>query len=361
MANFDLTGLALSMVCPTNKLIMDDKGLPGVYVERKAQPLNALLVNGDNSIHPAFLYNGIQKDSLFFGKFLAKVHASRAYSLPGEDPTANITFDTADRYCKNKGDGHHIMTAAGWAFLALLAKKMGTMPKGNNNYGKDISESMYQAIPSMALDSNGRIQRTATGTGPLTWSDTGAIDGIFDLCGNVWEWLAGLRLVFGELQVIPYNNAADPTIDLSATSTAWRAIRAAATSYNDLFIQPNGTGTTSGSVKLDRVSGHWQWQAAAITDQDDSGRSAAFASTTCSGLSAFCKLYLQAMALLPEDGDTGYGEDMFYANNAAEERLPFRGGAFGNGVGAGVFALNLGPPRSYSTGALGFRAAFENL
>lgn len=359
MADFDLTSLALSMVCPTNKLIMDDKGLPGVYVERIAQPLNALLTNGDNSIHPAFLYNGIQKDSLFFGKFQAKAHASRAYSLPGEDPSVWINFDTANNYCKNKGDGHHLMTAAEWAFLALLAKKMGTMPKGNNNYGKDISESLRVAIPTSKDGQN--TARVATGTGPVTWSDTGTIDGIFDLNGNVWEWLAGMRLVYGELQVIPYNNAADPTIDLSATSTAWKAIRAAATSYNDIFMVPNGTGTTSGSVKLDWTSSHWQWQAAALTAQEDTGRSAGFAATTSSGLSAFCKMYLQAMALLPEDSDTGYGDDTVWANNGAAERLPFRGGHWHCGAGAGVFALSFHYPRSYRNAYVGFRAAFENL
>ena len=359
MADFDLTSLALSMVCPTNKLIMDDKGLPGVYVERIAQPLNALLTNGDNSIHPAFLYNGIQKDSLFFGKFQAKAHASRAYSLPGEDPTAYINFDTANNYCKNKGDGHHLMTAAEWAFLALLAKKMGTMPKGNNNYGKDVSESLRVAIPTSKDGQN--TARVATGTGPVTWSDTGTIDGIFDLNGNVWEWLAGMRLVYGELQVIPYNNAADPTIDLSATSTAWRAIRAAATSYNDIFIQPNGTGTTSGSVKLDWLTNHWNWQSAALTNQADESHSAGFAVTTSSGLSDFCKMYLRAMALLPEDDDTDYGGDTVWANNGAAERLPFRGGDCWDGAGAGVFALDLDSPRSHAGSYVGFRAAFENL
>ena len=133
MANFDLTGLALSMVCPTNKLITDDRGLPGVYVERAAQPLSALLAGGDSSIHPAFLINGIQHDKIAIGKFQAKTHSNRAYSLPGEDPTAYITFDASVQACKNKGDGHHLITAAEWAFLALLAKKNGTMPKGNNN------------------------------------------------------------------------------------------------------------------------------------------------------------------------------------------------------------------------------------
>lgn len=358
--NFDLSALALAMACPGNVQLLDDKGLPGAYVPRTFMRLNALLTNGDSSVHPAFLYNGVQKDTLYFGKYPACVNLNRAYSLPGVDPRASIDFNTALQYCRNKGSGHHLITFAEWAFLALLAKKRGTMPKGNNDYGKDASESLYLAIPTYKDGNTGQTLRTATGTGPLTWSDTGDATGVMDLNGNVWEWNAGMRLVRGELQFIPYNNAADPTVDMSATSTAWKAIKATATSYNDLYITPNGAGTTSGSVKLDFVSNHWQY-APSATSTEDTGRSAAFAATTASGLSDFCKMYLQAMALLPEDGDTDYGSDNFWANNGAEERLPFRGGSWRSGAGAGVFALYLHHPRSVVDTSVGFRAAFENL
>ena len=179
--------------------------------------------------------------------------------------------------------------------------------------------------------------------------------------GNIWEWVSGMRLVKGELQVIPYNNAADPECDTSAASTQWRAINAAATNYNDLFIAPNGQGTTAGSVKLDFVSNHWQW-AVTITSQSDSSRNALFASTTALGLSDFTKKYMQAMALLPEDGATAddYAGDNFWGNNGADERLPLRGGNWWNTSGAGVFALNLNNPRGNSNWNVGFRAALPS-
>lgn len=360
MANFDLTGLALKMVCPTNKLITDDKGLPGVYVERAAQPLSALVTGGDSSIHPAFLINGLQKNSICFGKFQAKAHGNRAYSLPGEDPTVYITMDASEQYCKNKGDGHHCVTAAEWAFLALLAKKMGTMPKGNNNYGKDASETQCIAIPSYK-DNNGTTCRVAIGTGPLTWSDTGDLTGIWDLNGNVWEWVSGMRLVYGELQVIPYNNAADPGCDTGPDSAQWRAINAAATGYSDLFVVPNGSGTTAGSVKLDFVTDHWQW-AVTITSKSDSNRYALFSATTSTGLSEFTKMYLRAMAFLPEEGatDADYNGDGFWANNGAAERHPLRGGSWHDTSRAGVFALNLMEPRTITNWNVGFRAALPS-
>ena len=146
MSNFALTSLALSSVCPTNKVIVDDKGDPSVMVE------------------------------LAFGKFQSIVHNSRTYSLPNEDPAANITLDEIEQYSKNKGNGFHCITYMEWGFLALLAKKNGTMPKGNNNYGKDSSETAIVAIQTFIDTGAGnKTGRVATGTGPVTWSDTGAM------------------------------------------------------------------------------------------------------------------------------------------------------------------------------------------
>lgn len=360
MANYGLAEIALRAVCPTNRLIRDNAGdgieIPGAYVEIGAQALNTLLTNGDGSIHPAFLINGVQKNSVFIGKFQGVANGSRIYALPGETPRANITLDNYERYCKNKGPGHHCMTAAEWAYLALWCKKNNCRPYGNNDHGKDARETAIRAI----LTKVSNYPYVATGTGPITWSHNKQVDGIWDLNGNVSEWLSGIRLVKGELQVIPYNNAAHPDTDTSADSAEWKAVNGNATSYNDLYIPPNGSGTTSNSVKLDYVSSHWQWDKT-IASQENSSRGAEFKNTTCSGLSAFAKLYLQAMALTPEDNDADYEGDYFYANNGADERCALRGGYFYNGTENGVFYLGLGVARSYSHYYAGGRPAFVEL
>ena len=360
MANFDTSGLALAAVCPGNKMILDDKGMPGFYVQVGKQNLSDLLTTDDDTVHPAFRVSGVEYDAFYSGKFQGIEDNGRIYSLPGVDPKVSITHDQYVDRCRAKGYGHHCITAAEWSFLALWCRKNGTMPKGNNSYGKDSTETIYQAIPASISD--GKANRVLTGTGPLSWRHNGALDGICDLNGNIWEWTPGIRLVKGELQVIPWNNAADPDVDLSADSAQWKAVKASATSWEDLFITPNGQGTTTGSVKLDYVSSHWQW-GTTITSSSDTNRSALFYLTTASGIGDIAKLYLQAMALLPEDNQEGdtYGGDNFYANNAAEERCAFRGGYWSDGSSAGVFSLGFSNPRSGSSSSIGGRPAFVEL
>lgn len=353
MPDFDVAGLALQMVCPTNKLIADKRGLPGAYVQVASKKLSELLKDGDSTVHPAFMVGGVERTSLFIGKYQGVLNGNCIYSLPGVTPTGSITLDNYEAYCRSKGRGHHCMTAAEWAFLALWCRKNNHMPNGNNYYGRDVSETEYLAIPA----SNNLV---TTGTGPLSWRHNGQFDGICDLNGNIWEWVSGIRIVYGELQVIPYNNAADPDVDIGAASAQWKAINAAASSWNDLFIDPDGSGTTSGSVKLDWVTDHWQW-ASSITSRSSGSRFAIFGTTTSAGLSAAAKLYLQAMALLPEDGaDTYYG-DCLYCINGAAERYALRGGSCSYGSKSGMFTLGMDNLRSILNAAVGGRPAYVQL
>lgn len=360
MANFDLTNLAVKMICPNNVVKTDDTDLPSVLVYIPKFKNSDVLTGGNDSTHPAFIVNGVEIPGFYYGKYQAKVYNSVAYSLPGEDPTASINFDTARARCEAKGAGWHLSTNAEWAAIALWCKKNGFLPYGNNNYGKDSRESNYKAVPSYY--ESGKIARVATGTGPISWSHDKTMAGIWDLNGNVWEWQGGIRLVWGELQILANNDAADPDNPQNATSTCWKAINAA----DGALVDPESKTTDSSAhvsgktVKLDYVNNKWTYSTS-ITNAKDESRSCAFYQATAdSSIGDAAKVMLRALALLPDSDVTTdvYEGDYMWWNNGVAERCVYRGGGWNNGSGAGVFYLYGNYSRGYASTGIGFRAAY---
>lgn len=358
MSNFDTAELALKAICPRNRLVIDDKGLPSIYDTIPQMKMSDLIDGAPETLHPAFIINGQAVSKLYLGKFQASAYDGRAYSLPGEDPKVNVNHDTSKSLCTSKGAGHHMMTAIEYGLIALICKKLGHMPYGNNNYGKDTRETTRTAIPT-AYESDGKTARVATGTGPTSWSHDGTNQGIWDLNGNVWEWEAGIRYVNGELQVLENNNGADQDNSTSADSTAWRCI----SGVTGEFLTPNGAGTTPNSVKQACVNGRVVWSTS-MTDSQDTGRGCGFKDITRD--STVCDKaywYLVALGICPVEGDTSYDDDYFWFNNGNSERAVLRGGVWNSGGNAGVFYSNSNDPRSDVKWGIGFRPAFydENL
>ena len=364
MANFDLTNLAVKTICPNNSVMVDDTDLPSVMVYIPAFKNSEVLTGGNDSIHPAFIVNGQQIKGFWYGKYQAHNYKGVAYSLPAEDPTASITFDAARTACEAKGHGWHLSTNAEWAAIALWCKKNGFMPYGNNNFGKDTRESNFKAIPTYEYEDSGhKIGRVATGTGPLTWSHDKTLAGIWDLNGNVWEWQGGIRLVWGELQILANNDAADPDNPQNATSTCWKAISAADGSLVEpecktSDAEPKLSGKT---VKLDYITGNkWQYNTS-VTSSEDASRSCAFGDVTAAdAIGDAAKVLLRSLALLPDDGAQAadYEGDYMWWNNKQAERCVSRGGLWSDGVSAGVFCLSGNLARSGSHTILGFRPAY---
>ena len=359
MANFDLTAMAVAGCCPGNEVLYDDLGMPSIMVKIPKMTYAQLGMGESTAVHPAFIVNGTEVDEIYISKYQNVVNNNRAYSLGGVDPRANINFDTAREVCENKGAGWHLMTRMEWGMLVRGCQKNGVMPKGNNNFGKHNTESNYKAIPTLRdnAENNYRPLRVATGTGPLTWYHDQTPSGIADLCGNVWEWSGGLRTVHGEIQILANNNGADPLNPQSDSSTAWKAIKAS----DGSLITPNGSGTTSGSIKMDWVSSKLTY-ATSITDSARGQHSCTFANIVCgSGISANAKLLLQNLGML-QYGDTNElfsGHTVWFENNEAE-RCFYSGGHWTStacGL-ASFYGLNA---RSFSPTAIGFRSAYIQL
>lgn len=358
-SNFDALRMAMQVLCPENALLLDDSGEPSVMVYIPAFKLCDVLSTSDESVHPAFIVKGSDIEGFYVGKYQTRGYEGRAYSLPAEDPTTGLGHDEHGVLAAAKGAGWHELTNAEWAAVALWCHKHGCEPKGNNANGRDKRESDYVAVPSYQSTA-GVICRTATGTGPAAWSHDGQMGGIFDLNGNVREWVTGVRLVYGELQIVANNDAAADGADVRDGSGAWRAIRAS----DGALIVPDGGGTTEGSVKLDCVNAAGVWSAN-MTDRKDAGRSCLFKNVKAdSTVGAAAKRLLQALALLPDTALTGtgidasYGGDYLYYNNGAAERCAGRGGSWIDGDGAGVFCLDFGYARTSKDSHSGGRCAY---
>ena len=232
------------------------------------------------------------------------------------------------------------------------------MPYGNNDYGKDSRESAYTAIPA-SYETDGRTACVKTGTGPAAWSHDGTQGGIWDLNGNIWEWQGGIRLVWGELQILENNNAADPANSQVSSSTSWKAIKAS----DGTLVEPecstsdSAATLTGNTVKLDYTDGSWVWTTA-VTSSLDQTRNCDFGSISASEeVGAAAKTLLRILALLPEDGAgaSDYDGDSVWLNNAKAEVCIYRGGRWSYGTGAGVFSLACNPRASLSN-AIGFRS-----
>lgn len=345
MSNFDDMKLAVEALSGgKNTVVFDDIGMPSVMVILPKMISSDICAGATATVHPAFVLDSVEKEQVALSKYHNIIVNDRAYSLPMQDPKASLNWTAAQEACRTKGEGWGLTPFSLWGAIALWCKKNGTMPHGNNQYGKDVTYTHERGVCTYKDGSN--VGRTATGSGPATWYHDHTPFGIADLNGNVWDWCAGMRLVAGEIQIIPYANCMRATCDMSESSTEWKAIKA-----DGSLVEPG----TDGTLKLDYVSSK-ATLCTSITSQSDSGRGATFESmAAASGVTA--PQILKELALFPAD-TSGYEGDYFYFNNGAAERFPIRGGSWNRGADAGVFYSNLGNPRSNVSTNVGFRSAF---
>lgn len=330
-----LEELSLSLP-PNNEIIVDDMGDPSVMVKIPQLTYKDVGIGTSTNVLPAFKVNGKTIPYLYISKYQNIVKNDRAYSLPYKAPAVNMTIDQARTYCENKGDGWHLMTNAEWAAIALWCKKHNCQPYGNNNGSyADYYNTTDKGAPMPIYDDNysGNVPYTATGSGPKNWFHNDDFSGIADLNGNVCEWVGGLRLNNGEIQVIPDNNAAQ-AVDQGANSALWKAI-----SQTGAMVAPG----TDGALKFNSTTG------IKTTSGTFKGMTVADGITIPD--------YLKALALYPNDAADTYKGDYFYTSTSGE-KVPYRGGRFYDEDSAGVFCCYLFDGRSNYNYLIGFRSAF---
>ncbi|MFM5187408.1 hypothetical protein [Aeromonas caviae] len=277
--------------------------------------------------------SGSIKGEIFIGAYLAS--GSGAVSAPRQDPRTLLDHTAARNACSAKGAGWHLMTAHEWAAIALWCTANGYEPIGNTNWGRSHAKTWMvgDRADNRAPGDTASTGRTQTGSMGSEATHTRTLGGIADLVGNVWEWQDGFLLQDGRFKLSAYNTQAE--VD-------W--------TFADAFL--DASIPTGGSVILSNAVNN---RLGAIGDNANAGNSAnvEWRAMTKSGSyvsnQAMKRLLLEPAGALPQG--------RIYMRNFGE-RLPYRGGTWNSGAGAGLAALGLSSSRAFTNTFFGFRPAF---
>lgn len=324
MANFDDLQGAVAQFGAGNKVIFDDTGMPSIMVGVPKMTYRDIITGGTGDVLPFFIVDGNEKSTIWVSKFPNIVENDRAYSLAMKLPKNYIRFNEALEACRKKGNGWHLNQTGIFTALNLLSQKMGIVPHGNTSYGEDNGHGYERGIQPQ-----GETCRTLTGSGEPTWYHNHGTSGIADLNGNVWEWTGGLRLMNGEIQIIPYGNSMKIDCDMSEASTLWKA------------IMPNGNlvdSGTAGTLKIDCTSDGTPKISTTVTTQTMDRKNCIFKNLAAESGVSIPKL-LVALGLFPDSGANYVNEHISVIND--EERLPLRGSCFDSASRSGPSAIYL--------------------
>jgi hypothetical protein len=322
-----------------------------------ASPFKAI----ENEVHPAFMKGGTQIRELLIGQYAAYDLNSRACALPGVDPRASHNYDSSLARCKDKGTGWTLNTIWNWGFVQALCLRMKYQPRGNTNYGRSHEltwETALRVDGGIAGDTAG-TPRAKTGTGPTSWTHDGTESGIYDLVGNIWEWVTGMKLDDGKILLSPDNN-----IDLAESGWLDTGARFDSTVGT---ADGEGNGEGSGDIgdpilsdeikKYTGVPGSNAYDKEAIIGGESGFRSL----TKKSGYSvpvALVQAGLAPVTLVGGSYESGAAlKGAIWVRNYGE-RVPVVGGRWDDGTASGLGALHLGNPRSSAGGHIGLRPAF---
>ncbi len=322
----------------TNTVILDDLGMPSIMVKIDKMKTSELINTQSDETHPAFLARGRELDRVYVSKYQNIVRNGRAYSLPMQNPAAYMTLEESISCCTNKGMGWGVTPFSVRAAIALWTKKNGTIPNGNNSAGCDYFSKDEQGV----LTQEGRV---LTGSGPVSWTHNGKSDGIYDMNGNLNEWDAGLRLVDGEIQIIPGLDSMLCDKDDVFGDSMWRA------------VMPDGSLVATGTKGTLRYGGRNGRiiLTDAKTEADEKHNCAFEDMRSDKGLRV--PEIIKALMLFPETQMHEYGTGWRWVGTKGE-CYPLCGGASAAIDHAGIFFVGMTYTKEHKYLHSGFRSAY---
>jgi len=222
--------------------------------------------------------------------------------------------------------GFHLMTNAEWAAIALWVALTGTpRPKGNNANGTDAYDPTVVGTPVPGFGASIWYSGSA---GPPT-SHNRLANGVFDLNGNIREWVDGVYTNTGHIFVAGNLNTA-PTdagngfgvSQANYYDTGWYY---AWDTAGNVYLSTTGAGTGNGPAN------------------------ARFVQITGGGSDT-----LKRLALAPIGGTF---TDRAYVDTTGQ-RAVTRGGQYNSWYDAGLNSISITEPASAYALVIGFRCAY---
>ena len=304
-------------------VVNDDKGFPNFMTMFYMEPGTY----APEDIPDMFKVNGRRVAAVLISQYTNADIKGTPVSMPYQMPVENKNHDTAARMCREKGAGWHLMTNAEYVYLLNEADRLGHKISGNTNFGKNADNPEEKGV---CYDG----YTTLTGLDPLAWSHDGTKDGVFGLCGNFWEHVAGVRLHKGVIEYIKDNDAA--ARDYGTEDPAWTPAEADGKPLAFDRLPGKSVMLTNGEVSGD-------WDGIHMSDLQFGG-----------SLTEVPEI-IYRLGLLPRDYKDR--KDGLYIDSGENEAVLYRGSGFSYTSNGGPAALGLSYPRSSSSYDISFRAA----
>lgn len=307
-------------------IVKDEHGLPNYMTMFYLEPLLSTGQGAGFKTPEMFIVNGKAVCAVLISQYTNVMINGIPASLPYQQPAETVSCINAAKLCREKGKGWHLMTNTEWVYLMEEADRLGHKIGGNTDNGKN-AENLEET--GWCYDG----YTCLTGLDPLAWSHDGTKDGVFGLCGNFWEWVAGLRLHRGMIEYIKDNDAA--AADHDEYSTEW--VRAAVDG-RELFldVQCGKVVLTDGQIAGGYDGGHMK-------------------DLKLAGSLKEVPEIIHKLGILPRGWKTEKAG--IWVDSALEEAVPVRGSSFRGTSSGGVAALDLFYPRSSSSYNVAFRSA----